>query len=98
LNLPKDEIKNIIRTARPKLANPGLYLAFGGILLGSTGELVNSVKQISTLNSGKLPGSDNETFLIAGVAVAAAGLAILIFGGKPKVIYEAKEAPASTNQ
>ena len=44
LSLPKDEIKNIIRIGTPKLANPGLYITFGGLLLASTGELIDSAK------------------------------------------------------
>lgn len=92
LVLPKEDIKSVTRIGKPKLANPGLWLALGGVTLASTGELIQTTQDVVTLNNGRLPANHSYGILIAGLAVAAGGVAMLVFLGKPRQIYEAKAA------
>jgi hypothetical protein len=94
MSIPKRDIKTIM-TYKPTLANPGLYVGVGGGLLGSAGGLAGSLKQINELNNGNLSSGNPGTKLeIAGIIMAAGGVAVFIVGGKPRTVYEAKDAAA----
>jgi hypothetical protein len=96
--IPRRDIKTII-TYKPTFANPGLYVGVGGVLLAAGGGLAGSVKQINELNNGTLPsGSPGTKLEIAGAAVAAGGIAVFVLAGKPRTIYEAKQAPADATK
>ncbi len=100
LSIRRGNIKTII-TIKPKLANPGLYMMVGGVLLASAGGLAGTAKEISDLNNGSLNGSaekNGETLEVAGIAVAVGGLAVFFLAGKPRTIYEAKQAPTDAVQ
>jgi len=92
--IPRRDIKTIM-TYKPLLANPGAYIAVGGVLLGSVGGLAGSAKQLSGLEGGNVSSGNPGTKLeIAGIIVAAGGVAVAIVGGKPRSVYEATQAPA----
>jgi hypothetical protein len=93
LLIPAGDIESITTIAKPKMANPGMYMMFGGILLAATSQLVSSVKDVSTLSNGNLPGKHSYALLIAGFAIAAGGVAILVLVGKPRLIYKAVQPP-----
>ncbi|MGA2739003.1 MAG: hypothetical protein ABSG65_16315 [Bryobacteraceae bacterium] len=91
--IPRRDIKTIM-TYKPTIANPGLYIGVGGVLLATGGGLAGSIKQINELNNGNLNGGSSGTKLeVAGAIVAAGGIAVFILAGKPRTIYEAKQAP-----
>jgi hypothetical protein len=98
LALPKEDIKSITRIGKPKLFNPGLWVALGGVTLASTSEFIQTTQDVVTLNGGRIPANHSYTILIAGLAAAAAGVVMLVFLGKPRQIYEAKAVPSQTAQ
>jgi hypothetical protein len=98
LSIGRETVKTIVTVARPKVANPGLYAMLGGVLLAAVGGLAGSVKDVTALNSGTLnssSGKHGEAIEVAGMAIAAGGLAAFILVGKPRTIYE---APASASK
>ena len=98
LEVPKEEIASITRIGSPKFANPGLWMGVGGSLLAGVGRLVGDAKDLNDINSGKLNGGQHgQALVIAGVAVAVAGIATFIIVGKPRVIYERASAPSGAS-
>jgi small nuclear ribonucleoprotein (snRNP)-like protein len=93
--LPKEEINSVTTLAKPKLASPGAWMIVGGALLAGVGSLVNTTKDVVTLNNGKMPSKHSDAVTIAGVVGMVGGVAIVIFGGKPRFIYEAKPVQSS---
>jgi hypothetical protein len=93
--IPKDDINSITTIAKPKAANPGLWAAAGGVLMMGIGGLVNSGKDISNLSNGQLPSNHSHAVEITGAIVAAGGVAVLVLVGKPRLIYQGTQAPAS---
>ncbi len=97
--IPREEIKSVTTVAKPKVANPGLWAIGGGALVVGVGGLVGAAKDIGDINRGSLSGSTGkhgEAIEVAGLLVVAGGLAAVVLVGKPRVIYEAKQAPPST--
>ena len=92
--IPKSDIKTIM-TYRSTFANPGLYMAFGGIVLGSTAGLTGSLQDINGLNNGSTKSHDHVALEVAGIAVAAAGIGVYVLAGKPRTIYEGKPVAAN---
>jgi hypothetical protein len=93
LLIPRERIKKIHYTRRPKAAMGGAGMMLGGIGVMVGGMVVGTAKDLSDVQSGNLSGSTGkhgETFMALGAIVAAVGAAILIIGGKPKIIYETK--------
>jgi hypothetical protein len=100
LLIPRDKIKLISYTTRPKAAKAGAVVMVGGLGLIVGGLVGGTAKDLSDLNQGKLDsssGKHGEAFYITGALALAGGLGMLILGGKPKVIYEAKSAPKAGN-
>jgi hypothetical protein len=92
--IPKGDIKTIM-TYRATFANPGLYMAVGGTLMGSVAGLTGTLQDINGLNNGSLKSHDHVALEVAGIAVAAAGIGVYILAGKPRTIYEAKPVAAN---
>jgi hypothetical protein len=93
-----DKTVKTVVTYKPLFANPGLYIMSGGALLGAAGGLGGTLKDLNTLNSGALPkGSSGTKFEVAGIAVAAGGVAVYVLLGKPRTVYEGKMTSEPTN-
>jgi hypothetical protein len=96
LLIPRENIKSVAYVGKPKVANPGLWMAAGGVALTGAAMLGGTAKDISDINSGKLSGSTGNHgngLAIAGLGIAAGGIAVFFIGGKPKLIYEARTVP-----
>jgi hypothetical protein len=91
LLIPREDIRAVGYMGKPKIATPGAWLMIGGAGLAGAALLGGTLKDTNDLSSGKMSsGSTGTGLAIAGVTVAAAGAAIMILGGKPKLIYEHK--------
>jgi hypothetical protein len=100
LLIPRDKIKKIQYTKRPKAAGVGLIMMLGGAGLLAAGAVVGAAKDYSDVSSGNLSGSTGkhgESLYVAGAVLAVAGTTTLILGGKSRIIYEAKANTQAAN-
>jgi hypothetical protein len=96
LLLPKNDIESVAHFDHPKANILGAAVAAGGLGLAVTAETVGTAQDLNQLSNGQLTsstGKHNIGLLVAGIVVAVGGIAIIVLGGRPRIIYEAKAPP-----
>jgi hypothetical protein len=98
--IPKENVRKVAHVGKPGVNALGGGLMVGGVLLAVTAETAGTVRDANQLSQGQISGSTGKHNLgleLAGILIATGGFAVLVFGGRPRTIYEAKAPPTQAS-